>query len=318
MADKPGLLLIGGATPRMMDRFTADFTIHKLADGPDLAAMGDSILAVATNGHDGVPSDVLAALPNLKIISCYGVGYDAIDTSVLVDRGILLSHTPNVLNEEVADTAIMLMLATYRNLITDDAYVRAGRWAKEGNVPLSRSGSGRTVGILGMGRIGQRIAEKLAAFNATVLYHARSDKGMADMRYCPDLTQMAKDADVLICITPGGAATRHLVNAEVLDALGPEGMLINVSRGSVVDEVALVKALQDGKLGWAGLDVFDAEPHVPQELMSMPNVVLLPHPPSSQIGIVAPRHRLLWGALSPQTWQIVHFVQFMPESWQMS
>jgi lactate dehydrogenase-like 2-hydroxyacid dehydrogenase len=210
------------------------------------------------------------------MVACYGVGYDGIDTDTCAARGIPVSHTPHVLNEEVATTAIMLMLALYRNLMIDDAYVRAGRWASEGSAPLSRSADNRKVGILGLGRIGQAIADKLAVFNAEVVYHSRSPKDVP-LEYYADLTAMARDVDVLICITPGGPATHHIVNRNVLDALGPDGTLINVSRGSVVDETALIAALQDGRLGWAGLDVFDAEPHVPAALIKMDNVVLLPH-----------------------------------------
>ena len=281
------MLLIGGATPRMMDRFAADFdTVHELSKVDDRAAFlsqhGAGIMAVATNGHDGVPADIMDALPNLKIISGYGVGYDAVDTDTAVERGIVVTHTPNVLNDEVANTAIMLMLTLYRNFLHDEAYVRSGRWEAEGNAPLSRSPSNRTVGILGLGRIGETIAEKLRAFRATVVYHSRNPKKV-DYKYYGDLKEMAADVDVLIVSTPGGPATDKLVNREVLDALGPEGTLINVSRGSVVDEAALVLALQEGRLGYAGLDVFEAEPKVPEALLTMPNVVLLPHVGSATI-----------------------------------
>lgn len=274
----PDLLLIGGATPAMLDRLRAAFTLHKLAevDAGWLAEHGGSITHVATNGHDGIKPEVMAALPNLKAVSCYGVGYDAIDTREAVRRGVVVTHTPNVLNAEVATTAVLLMLACYREVLRDDAYVRSGRWESEGNAPLTRSADNQTVGILGLGRIGQAIADKLAPFNAEILYHARSEKDVP-YRYCADLTEMARQADTLICITPGGAATEKLVNAEVMEALGPQGTLINVSRGSVVDEAALIEALQSGKLGWAGLDVFEAEPHVPEALRALPNVVLLPH-----------------------------------------
>ena len=291
----PGLLLIGGATDEMMQRLEAAFDIQKLSEIDDidawLAGAGAQVQYVATNGHDGVPDAIMDGLPHLKAVSCYGVGYDAIDCARAVAREVVVTHTPNVLNQEVATTAVMLMLACYRNLITDDAYVRAGRWAKEGNAPLSRSADGRKVGILGLGRIGQAIAAKLAAFDATVVYHSRSKKDV-DLPYYEDLVDMARAVDVLICITPGGAGTRHLVSADVLEALGPEGMLINVSRGSVVDETALVAALTDGRLGWAGLDVFEAEPQVPEALLGLPNVVLTPH-----IGSATVETRAAMGAL---------------------
>lgn len=272
------LLQIGGITDVMRERLEARFRIHKLADLDDttLAAVGPDITYVATNGHAGVPANVMAACPNIRMVGCYGVGYDAIDTDACVARGIPVSHTPDVLNAEVATTALMLMLACYRNLVVDDAYVRAGRWTAEGNAPLSRSADNRKVGILGMGRIGQEIARKLSVLDPEISYHTRSQKDVP-YRYFADLVEMAAHVDVLIVITPGGAATHHLVNRAVMEALGPTGTLINVARGTVVDEAELVSALADGRLGWAGLDVFEEEPKVPEALFAMDNVVLLPH-----------------------------------------
>ena len=274
------LLLIGGATDIMLERMGAKFTIHKLAEIDDFDAWatehGAKIEAVATNGHDGVKPEIMAALPNLKVISCYGVGYDAIDTAACVARGIKVSHTPNVLNAEVANTTLLLLLAGLRNFRHDEAWARSGNWEKQGNAPLSRSPDNLTIGILGLGRIGQEIADRLSVFNPTIVYHTRSKKDV-DYRYYDDLTAMAGDCDVLVCITPGGASTNKIVNAEVLEALGPQGMLINVSRGSVVDEDALIAALSSGKLGIAGLDVFEKEPHIPDALKALENTVLLPH-----------------------------------------
>lgn len=285
----PDLLQIGGITDAMRERLEAAFTIHKLADGDYPAA---AITHVATNGHDGVPPEVMARLPNLKMISCYGVGYDAIDVQAARARGIMVTHTPNVLNAEVATTAVMLMMACYRELLRDDAWVRSGDWQARGSAPLSRSVDNQTVGILGLGRIGQAIADKLAPFGTTIVYHSRSAKDV-DYKYYADLTEMARDVDCLICITPGGPATNKIVNREVIDALGPQGTLINVSRGSVVDEAALISALQDGRLGWAGLDVFEAEPKVPEELCALSNVVLLPH-----VGSATVETRAAMGALT--------------------
>ncbi|SEW32620.1 Lactate dehydrogenase [Cognatiyoonia koreensis] len=275
----PDLLLIGGATDTMIARMAEKFTIHKLSDGNYPA---EKITHVCTNGHDGVKPEIMADLPSLKLISCYGVGYDAIDTTEAVRRGIVVTHTPNVLNAEVATTAVLLMLACYRELLRDDAHVRSGNWEVNGNAPLTRSADNQTVGILGLGRIGQAIADKLAPWNPTIVYHTRTKKDVA-YKYYDDLKAMAADCDVLICITPGGPSTNKIVNADVLEALGPQGTLINVSRGSVVDEAALITALQTGKLGWAGLDVFEQEPHVPQALRDMPNTVLLPHVGSATI-----------------------------------
>ena len=286
MAEKPRLLQIGTVTDRMAARLAAGFSVLRLFDQPDraafLAAEGPGIAAVVTDGHWGVPPEVMEALPDLKVISSYGVGYDAIDAGAAAARGILVAHTPDVLNDEVADTAILLWLAVSRRLVAADRWVRSGDWEARGPFPLTRTVQGRTVGILGMGRIGRTIAERAQAFGARVIYHSRTPK---DVPYCrvPDLARMAAQVDVLICITPGGAGTRHLVNAEVLDALGPEGILINVARGSVVDESALVAALAAGRLGGAGLDVFEAEPKVPDALKAMENVVLLPHVGSATV-----------------------------------
>ena len=274
------LLLIGDVTDTMRARLAAKFTIHELTHMADplawLSIHGAKIQYVSTNGQDGIRLEYVKAMPNLKLISCYGVGYDAIDTAQAVSRGIWVTHTPNVLNAEVATTALMLMLACYRNLLADDAYVRSGKWQTDGNAPLTRTADNRTVGIVGLGRIGQAIADKLAPFNAKILYHARNEKPVK-YTYYSDLTEMARDSEVLICITPGGPSTKKLVNADVINALGPKGILINVSRGSVVDETALIAALEEGRLGAAGLDVFEQEPKVPAALRALSNVVLLPH-----------------------------------------
>ena len=282
----PDLLQIGGTTPQMDARLEEAFTIHKASDQADfsawLAQNGAGIQYVLTNGHDGVKPDVMAALPDLKMISCYGVGYDNIDAKEAARRGIMVSHTPNVLNEEVASTAVLLMLACYRELLRDDAWVRSGDWETKGNSPLTRSADDQTVGILGMGRIGQAIADKLKPWTPTILYHTRSPKDVP-YEYVGSLTDMAARSDVLIVITPGGAATKHLVNEGVFNALGPSGTLINVARGTVIDETAMISALQDGRLGWAGLDVFEFEPMVPEALRALRNVTLLPHVGSATV-----------------------------------
>ncbi|MGB7285983.1 MAG: 2-hydroxyacid dehydrogenase [Salaquimonas sp.] len=284
---KKDLLLIGGATPRMMDAFAANFTVHEVSKIKNLetflAENGNKIEAVATNGHDGVNPEIMDALGNLKIISCYGVGYDAIDAKAAVERDIIVTHTPDVLNNDVANTTILLMLAVSRRLIRDDAWVRSGNWQAKGNAPLTTSIEEKKVGILGLGRIGETIAKKLGAFGCVISYHSRNKKSDANYKYYSNLVEMAKEVDYLVVITPGGPATYHLVNREVMDALGPEGTLINVARGSVVDEVEMVKALQEGRLGNAGLDVFEKEPIVPKELFTMENVVLTPHVASATV-----------------------------------
>ena len=286
MSEKPRLLQIGSVTDRMKQRFEEEFHVDVLFDLADrvafLAAEGPEFTAVATDGHWGVPQDVLDALPNLKVVSSYGVGYDAIDAVGAAARGILVAHTPDVLNDEVADTAIMLWLAVSRRLVPADAWARSGNWAEKGNFPLTRSVQNRTVGIVGFGRIGQTIARRTDAFGAKVLYFARGPKDVPQ-EFCASHTDKAARSDVLFVITPGGAETRHLINVDVIDALGPDGILINVSRGSVVEEAALVAALEAGRLGGAGLDVFEAEPMIPDPLKAMENVVLTPHIGSASV-----------------------------------
>ena len=275
-----GLLVISEITTEMRDRLEDRFDLHDAHRIDDMTSFlggkGDTVGYVLTDGHYGVPEDWMDAMPNLALISNYGVGYDAIDVDLSVSRGILVTHTPQVLNDEVATTALMLMLASYRNFLASDAYVRAGRWPEEGQMTLSRSADNRRVGILGLGRIGLALARKMEPFHADIAYHNRTPRDVP-YRYYDDLAEMAAACEVLFVVTPGGADTRGIVNRKVLDALGPEGLLVNVSRGSVVDEPALVAALQEGRLGAAGLDVFADEPNVPEALFTMPNVVLTPH-----------------------------------------
>lgn len=293
---QPEMLLIGGATDTMLERLSAEFVVHKLSEIDDFDAWaakhGARVEAVATNGHDGVAPKIMKALPNLKVVSGYGVGYDAVDTEACVKRGIKVSHTPNVLNGEVANTTLLLLLAGLRNFRHDEAWARSGDWEAKGNAPLSTSPDGKTIGILGLGRIGQEIADRLSVFNPTIVYHTRSKKDVS-YKYYSDLVEMAKDCDVLVCITPGGASTNKIVGKDVLEALGPKGMLINVSRGSVVDEDALIAALDSGKLGMAGLDVFEKEPHIPDALKASDRTVLLPH-----VGSATHETRAAMGALT--------------------
>ena len=276
MPERPALLQLGKVSERMAERLVAGFEVVQLPPDHEafLAERGSEFAAIAT--MRGVPDDVLAELPNLKVISSFGVGYDNIDAVVAASRGILVAHTPDVLNDEVSDTAIMLWLAVSKELLPAERWARSGAWETKGAYPLARTVRGRNVGILGLGRIGQAIAKMTEMFGAKVHYHGRARKNVPYL-YFDDLADMASEVDVLFVITPGGKGTRHLVNAEVLGALGPKGILINVSRGSVVDEVALVAALREGRLGAAGLDVFEDEPRIPDALKDMENVVLLPH-----------------------------------------
>ena len=257
-----------------------DFLSHPVWRLPDhesvIAAAAPRVRGVATDGHRGVSPALMAQLPNLEIIACFGVGYDAIDIKAAQQRGIAVTNTPDVLTDAVAEIAMGLMIASARRLVEGDRYVRAGGWVDKGALPLGTRVSGARLGVIGMGRIGKAIADAGAAFNMTVAYHGPRPKDVP-WRYYDKPAALAAAVDFLVVACPGGPATRHLVDAGVLAALGPRGTLVNVARGSVVDEAALVKALQDGVLGAAALDVFADEPRVPTALLAMENVVLSPH-----------------------------------------
>ena len=265
--------------PLYLDPLKATYRIHDRLHDTDpaaFAAVAPSIVAIAAAGESKVPASLIAQLPALKMISVMGVGYDGVDVEAAKARGVMVTHTPDVLNDEVADTTLGLMLCAARQLPAADRYVRAGEWLK-GPMPLQRKMSGARLGLVGMGRIGKAIAQRALAFGMVISYTARSEKQGLMYRYFPNATALAAESDFLVVITPGGAATRKLINAEVLQALGPKGILVNVARGSVVDEAALITALQNGTIGGAALDVFENEPNVPQALIDMPNVVLAPH-----------------------------------------
>jgi lactate dehydrogenase-like 2-hydroxyacid dehydrogenase len=257
------------------------FTVHKLWTAPDaeavVAALAPHCRYAVCTGHYPFDAAFLARFPALEIVSNYGVGYDTVDTAAAAARGVVVTNTPGVLDDEVADTTIALILSTIRRIPQADAYVRAGRWLEK-PFPLTASLVGRSVGLVGMGRIGQAIAKRISAFAVKeIAYHARAPRPDLPYRYAPSLVDMARDVDVLVVIVPGGAGTKHLVDRAVMEALGPGGCLVNVARGSVVDEAALVDCLTTGKLGMAGLDVFEDEPRVPEALFALENVVLTPH-----------------------------------------
>lgn len=284
---KPELVITAPLKPQpIMDALERDYTLWPLWEMEDraagLAAVADRVRGIATNGQNGASAELIDALPKLEIISSYGVGVDAIDRARAQARGVAVTNTPDVLNDDVADLTIALMLAAARRLCEGDRYVRNGQWLK-GPMVLGHRVSGKRLGILGLGRIGQAIARRAEGFDMTISYHQRRRNPAVPYRYHDDLVAMARDSDFLAVIVPGGAATRHLVDRPVLDALGPEGVLINVARGSVVDETALVEALTDGRLGGAGLDVFENEPEVPEALFRMNNVTLQPHMGSATI-----------------------------------
>lgn len=277
---KPGLVMVGPMMPRVMDGVAPLFEVHKLWESPDqdalLARVAPTTRAIATDGFLGASRQMMGKLPKLAIVSCQGVGVDAIDLAYARERKIVVTNTPDVLNDDVADLAMALMLAAIRRIPQGDRYVRAGKWLKK-PMALTDTLRNRTLGMVGFGRIGKTIARRAAAFDLKIVYHTRTIQANQPYVHYPRLVEMARDVDILMVIVPGGATTKHLINAPVLEALGPNGYLVNVARGSVVDEAALVKALEQGKIAGAALDVFEAEPKVPAALMKMDNVVLAPH-----------------------------------------
>jgi lactate dehydrogenase-like 2-hydroxyacid dehydrogenase len=284
---KTDVLMTAPMMKLITEQLDARFTLHRLWEAPDrdafLRDIGPRIRGVASSpGHGRLDAALLDHLPGLEIISSFGVGYDHVDAAEAARRRVLVTNTPDVLNEEVADLAVGLLLATIRQIPQADRYLRQGRWLEK-PFPLTTTLRERKVGVLGLGRIGKAIAGRLEAFGVEVLYHSRNPQAGVAYSYHPTLVGLAEACDVLIVITPGGEATRHIVDAQVLKALGPTGILINVARGSVIDERALIEALRDGTILSAGLDVYEDEPRVPQELIEMEHLVLLPHVGSASV-----------------------------------
>ncbi|OOG46418.1 2-hydroxyacid dehydrogenase [Polaromonas sp. A23] len=280
LLSRPHLLTVSTLPSFLLEPLNAAYVVHDRLHETDPAAFAKvaaDIRAIAGGGESQVPRSLIEQLPALEIISIMGVGYDRVDVAAAKERGISVTHTPGVLNDEVADLAIGLMLSVARRIPQADQYVRTGRWGREGAMPLTRKVSGARLGIVGLGRIGQAIATRAQAFGMSIAYTARSQKPGLAHSFFPTAAALAAQVDFLIVITPGGEGTRHLINADVLKALGPEGYLINVARGSVVDEEALVEALQKGVIAGAALDVFAKEPHPATALWSMDQVVLTPH-----------------------------------------
>lgn len=277
---KPGLVMACPLMPRVMDGLAPLFEVHKLWEVADpdalLASVAPRVRAIATDGTRGASADLMRKLPKLEIVGCQGVGVDAIDLGYARTHNVIVTNTPDVLNDDVADLAMALLLATIRRIPQGDRHVREGKWL-EGNMALTDTLRNRTLGMVGFGRIGKVIARRAAAFDLKIVYHTRNIQTDQPYLHYPRLVEMARDVDILMVIVPGGATTKHMINAQVLEALGPSGYLINVARGSVVDEPALVKALEQGRIAGAGLDVFEHEPKVPAALLRMENVVLAPH-----------------------------------------
>lgn len=275
------VLQVGTIEPSLADVLAAKYQVLQLpndaARADFLAEHGESVAAIVDSGPPVVDAELMKALPNLGAIVHHGAGYDTIDVDAAYRLGIGVSNTPDVLNDTVADTAVGLMLATMRGLCTADRHVRAGSWPNDGKHPLGRDVSGSRVGILGLGGIGSAIAARLVGFGCAIAYHNRREVPGSPYRYLASPVALAESVDVLVVATVGGAGTEHLVSRAVLEALGPHGYLINIARGSVVDQDALVELLVAGRLAGAGLDVFTDEPYVPPELCRLDNVVLLPH-----------------------------------------
>ena len=280
MSIKHDLLITAKGHAGTFERLRQEFSAITLFDAPDRAAAlkvaAPRVRALAHTGHAHIDSALMDALPKLEIISNFGVGVDQIDLDAAKQRGIIVTNTAGALNECVADCAMALVLNTLRKIPQSGVYLRAGLWQSQGTYPLGTSLGGKTLGILGLGRIGEAIAKRAQAFGMVIRYHNRNPKPVS-FAYDSDAVTLAKNSDVLLAITPGGAQTDKLVNAQVLDALGPNGYFINVARGSVVDEPVLLHYLQQKKIAGAGLDVFEHEPKVPPEFFTLDNVVLTPH-----------------------------------------
>jgi lactate dehydrogenase-like 2-hydroxyacid dehydrogenase len=267
--------------PIVQEQLDASFTVHRLYDAEDpeaqLAEIGDRIRGVAVNGGK-VDNAFLSKIPNAEIVASFGVGYDHINIDDCLAAKVTVTHTPDVLTEEVADTALGLMLMTVREFGLAEQWLRQGNWEAKGPYPLTQATlQGRTLGIFGLGRIGKAIAKRAEAFGMTIHYHGRRKQDGVAYPYHATLKDLAAACDTLMVVAPGGAATHHAVNEEVLEALGPNGIVINIGRGPVIDETALIKALESGTIYGAGLDVFEHEPKVPEKLLALPRVTVLPH-----------------------------------------
>ena len=269
-----------------LERLLQEFSAIKLWEAADpaaaLKAAAPRVRALAHFGHSKVDGKLMDALPKLQLISNFGVGVDQIDLDAAKKRNITVTNTPDVLNDCVADTAMALVLNTLRKFPQSEAYLRSGYWPTRGPYPFTRSLGGKTLGILGLGRIGEAIAKRAQSFGMKIRYHNRNKKNVP-YPYDADPVALAKNSDVLLAVTPGGAGTAKLVNAKVLDALGPQGYLVNVARGSVVDEWVLLRYLQEKKIAGAGLDVYEHEPNVPPEFFALDNAVLFPHVASATV-----------------------------------
>jgi len=283
---KPEIIITARGHAGTMATLQNEFTTHLLSEAPDRNAFlkqhAPNVRGLATFGPMAVDGKLMDALPKLEIISNFGVGVDAINLDDAKKRKIIVTNTPEVLNETVADTALALVLNTVRKLPQSEVYLRAGNWASRGPYPLTTDIGGKTLGVLGLGRIGESIARRAAACGMKIRYHNRTQKDVA-YPYDPDPVTLAKNCDVLVVVTPATAETNRIINAKILDALGPKGYVVNIARGSVVDEPVLLRYLQEKKIAGAGLDVFADEPRVPPEFFTLDNAVLFPHVGSATV-----------------------------------
>jgi lactate dehydrogenase-like 2-hydroxyacid dehydrogenase len=283
---KPEIIITAKGHAGTMATLQSEFTTHLLSEAPDRNAFlkqhAPRVRGLATFGPMPVDGKLMDALPELEIISNFGVGVDAINLEDARQRKIIVTNTPDVLNDCVADTALALVMNTVRKFPQSEAYLRAGHWASRGPYPLTTSLGGKTLGILGLGRIGEVIAKRAIACGMKIRYHNRSRKDVP-YPYDPDPVTLAKNSDVLMIVTPASAETNRLVGAKILDALGPDGYLVNIARGSIVDEPVLLRYLQGKKIAGAGLDVFADEPRVPPEFFTLDNAVLFPHVGSATV-----------------------------------
>ena len=283
---KQDVLVMAAPRDNAMVQLEAEYRLHRFdeAENPAalLAEVGASCETIVTNGHTDLTAEHLELLPNVKVVACASAGYETIDTDALQQRGIALTNSSDALLDDVADLALLLTLATRRQLVAAHEYVRSGAWGREGMYPLMTSARGKRAGILGLGKIGTAIAQRFEPLGFEIGYTTRTRRDVT-YEYHADALSLARWADVLVVVVPGGEATHHLIDRKVMEALGPTGSLINVGRGTVVDEPALIRSLQDGTLGSAGLDVFASEPDVDSTLSSLPNVTLYPHHASGTV-----------------------------------
>lgn len=283
---RPPIVAYGPLYPYLTQGLERRFTVHPVAADADLTALPPAVRdarALVSFGSVGASAAIMDALPRLELIALFSVGYDQVDIDHARQRGIRVTNTPDVLTDDVADLAVGLLYATIRNIAANDRMVRSGAWARGEKPALSGRVTGRRIGIVGLGRIGRAIAKRLDPVAGEILYHNRRAATDTPYRYVADPIDLARQSDILIVATSGGPEAASLVDAAMLDALGPDGVIVNISRGSVIDEDALVAALADGRIAGAGLDVFAAEPHVPPALLEMDQVVLQPHQGSATI-----------------------------------